>query len=186
MNMYIFEDEPCCAKLCPKLTFKQRLGGFVLCAAAGYILSFIGSLILFTGNITSFAVLYVIGNVIALCATGFLISPRSQCRKMWLKKRRVTTAIYLSLLIIVFSVAIAHQNVILVLFLLILEIIAGCWYALSYIPFGRKMMSTLLKNTICSPCNNVYEAIRPKKKSIFPKFKFVGLRKKKEYTFLPT
>jgi len=62
-----FQEESAFDKCCPKLTYQQRLYGFAGCAGLGYLLSFIGCMILVGGmtsaNITSFACLYVIGNV---------------------------------------------------------------------------------------------------------------------------
>jgi hypothetical protein len=70
-----------------------------------------GTLTLFGGltdaNVRTFVILYVIGNVIALCATGFLLGPKSQCMKMWDPTRRYSTAFYLVMLIIVLAVAVA-------------------------------------------------------------------------------
>lgn len=70
-----------------------------------------GTLTLFGGltnaNIRTFVILYVIGNVIALCATGFLLGPKSQCMKMWDPTRRYSTAFYLAMLIIVLAVAVS-------------------------------------------------------------------------------
>ncbi len=164
-------------------------------------------------HITSFAVLYCIGNALALLATGFLVGPRSQCRKMIDPTRRVSTAIYLSLLIIVFAVALAvsrrrrrrrsscccccccynydivisncirglsiylsltlslnlspslsiylqKQSIYLILFLLFLQILSGIWYSASYVPFGRNMIKTILKKTICKPCWDMYEEMK--------------------------
>eukprot|EP01041_Mallomonas_annulata_P000650 gene650-1259_t len=109
-----FQEEPACAKCCPKLTFKQRLIGFFGCAGFGYLLSIIGTLILIGGptaeNIRAFAVLYVFGNVIALMATGFLLGPKTQCIRMWDPTRRISTAFYLIMLIIVFAVALAVSS----------------------------------------------------------------------------
>jgi hypothetical protein len=57
------------------------------------------------------------------------------------------------MMIIVLIVALLKQNVFLVLFLLAIEIIAGAWYSLSYIPFGRKIVLQCLRKTkICFPC----------------------------------
>ena len=53
---------------------------------------------------------------------------------MWHPTRRYTTAFYLTMLIVVFAVAVAKVNQFLVLFLLIVEVCAGIWYAASYIP----------------------------------------------------
>jgi Got1/Sft2-like family len=119
-------------------------------------MSLAGTLTLIGGptskNITTFAVLYVMGNVIALLATGFLLGPKSQCIKMWDPSRRFTTAFYLAMLIIVFSVAVAKQHVALVLFLLFIQILAGIWYTASYIPFAQKMIIAFFRNTLCKPC----------------------------------
>ena len=57
-------------------------------------------------NLRTFAILYVLGNIIALIATGFLLGPASQCKKMWAETRRYSTAFYLIMLIVVFAVAI--------------------------------------------------------------------------------
>jgi uncharacterized integral membrane protein len=135
-------------------------------------------LVLFGGltnaNVRTFVILYVIGNVIALCATGFLLGPKSQCMKMWDPTRRYSTAFYLVMLIIVLAVAVSvstfsafpppltltwrqKQNIWLVLFLLFVEILAAVWYSISYIPFGRKIVITCMKKTVCKPCFDVYE-----------------------------
>lgn len=58
-------------------------------------------------NIRIFVALFVVGNVIAICSSGFLLGPRSQCRQMFHPTRRYTTLFYLATLIVVFSVAVA-------------------------------------------------------------------------------
>lgn len=63
------------------------------------------------------------------------------------------------MLIVVFAVAVAKQNVILVLFLLFIEILAGCWYAASYVPFGRKIILAFLRRTCCGPCFEAYDSM---------------------------
>jgi hypothetical protein len=56
--------------------------------------------------VRTFAILYVLGNIITLAATGFLLTPQSQWAKMWDPTRRYTTAFYLTMLVVVFCVAI--------------------------------------------------------------------------------
>ncbi len=98
---------------------------------------------------------------VALCATGFLSGPRAQCKKMWLPTRRWSTAFYLLMIIVVFVVALLKQNVFLVLFLLAIEIIAGAWYSISYIPFGRKIVLSFLRATgVCFPCFYVSDNVQ--------------------------
>lgn len=190
-----FQEEPACAGMCPKLTYQQRIIGFGCCAAIGWILSFIGTLTLIGGfsaeNLRTFVALYVIGNVIALCATGFLLGPKQQCIKMWAPTRRYSTAFYLIMLIVVLVVALTKQNIFLILFLLVIEIMAALWYSLSFIPFGRKMcLAFLRKIGICMPCFAVYDASKEaydqhnkEQKSQKSSFSVMGGEKKKESSF---
>jgi len=117
-----------------------------------------------SANITAFAILYVVGSIIALFATGFLLGPKTQCRKMWHPCRRYTTGFYLAMLIIVFSVAVAKQHVAIVLFLLLIQMCASFWYGISYIPFGRKMFCTAARQLPClQPCFAGYDHVFPPK-----------------------
>lgn len=173
-----FPDDPVCAECCPNLTYTQRLIGFCTCAGLGYVLSLVGTLNLIGGfsdeNVRMFAILYVGGNIIALCATGFLLSPKKQCINMWKPTRRFTTAFYLVMLIAVLVVALIkpHQSIFLVLFLLFIEVLAAIWYSASYIPFGRDfILSVLRKIGICFPCFAISDALREHLK---PKSTFFG------------
>ncbi|TFJ85970.1 hypothetical protein NSK_002790 [Nannochloropsis salina CCMP1776] len=146
--------EEVCA-MCPSLTYQQRMIGFVGCFCLGYLLSFIGTLSLISmtaDGIRNFAALYVVGNIIALCSTGFLVGPKSQCKKMFDKTRRYSTILYIIMLIVVFAVALARQNVFLVLFLLIIQVLVAVWYTLSYVPFGRQAVVGCMQNTLFKPC----------------------------------
>lgn len=179
MNLFESEENSCYDNLCPKLSLQHRLIGFITCGCIGYFLSFLGSISLFTGDVTTFAILYVIGNIIALCATGFFFGPKTHCKKMWNQDRRWSTAFYLSMLLIVFCVAITEQNVWLVIFLLIIQVLAGIWYAASYIIGGRAMIIAFLKSTCCGPCFKGYESV---KETVAPEptlFEKAGLTEKK-------
>jgi hypothetical protein len=155
-----FQEESAFAAFCPNLTYKQRIMGFVLCFFVGGLLSFSGTMTLFGGftakNVTAFAVLYVIGNCLALLATGFLVGPKKQCNKMMDDERKWSTFIYLSMLIIVFVVAMTHQPMAVVVICLFVQILSGIWYSASFIPFGRMLIKTALKKTICKPCWDTY------------------------------
>ncbi len=53
------------------------------------------------------------------------------------------------------------QHILIVLFLLFIEILAGTWYAISYIPFARKMVVTFLRRSpICKPCFQIYDDVQ--------------------------
>ena len=166
MKAAVFGEPSAFEMCCPNLTYTQRIIGFAICACTGYVLSLIGTLNLIGGftdeNVRMFALLYVGGNVVALCATGFLISPKKQCVNMWKPTRRFTTAFYLSMLIIVLVVAVIqpHKSIYLILFLLFVEVLAAIWYSLSYIPFGRDFVSSIMRKTgLCFPCYFVYDEV---------------------------
>lgn len=83
---------------------------------------------------------------------------------MWHPTRRYTTAFYLVMLIIVFSVAVAKQHVAIVIILLLIEMCAGFWYGISYIPFGRKMFCTAARQVPClQPCFQAKDHMFPPK-----------------------
>jgi len=156
-----FEDDSACAQCCPNLSYTHRLYGFFACSGIGFLLSSIGSAVLFSGfteeNITTFSILYIGGNVMSLGGTLFLCGPKKQCIKMWDKTRRFSTFFYLTMLIVVFAVAITKQIIWIILAMLLIEIAAAVWYSASFIPFGRAFIMTCLRGSICMPCAKVYD-----------------------------
>ena len=78
---------------------------------------------------------------------------------MWHPTRRYTTAFYLAMLIVVFAVALAKQPIGRIIFLLFIEILAGIWYAASFIPYGRKMILSFFRKTCCGPCCEAYDQV---------------------------
>ena len=161
-----FTEDSAFSMCCPNLTYRQRVYGFVGSCIVGWLLSLVGTLTLIGGptqkNIATFAILYVTGNIVALMGTGFLLGPATQCRKMWDATRRFSAAFYLSMLVVVFAVAVSGQHVGIVIAMLVIQVLAGSWYALSYVPFGRKMVIAFFKNTLCKPCCDAYESTRSK------------------------
>uniref|UniRef100_A0A7S2XXF0 Vesicle transport protein n=1 Tax=Fibrocapsa japonica TaxID=94617 RepID=A0A7S2XXF0_9STRA len=134
--------------MCPKLTMQQRVIGFCICFGLGYLISFLAVMSLIKANeegIRQFAILYIIGNIIALCGTAFLVGPKSHCKKMFHKSRRGAAAFYLLMLLVVLVAAVAGAHIILVLFLLLIQVCAAMWYMASYIPYGRRMIVSCLK-----------------------------------------
>ncbi|CAM9418043.1 unnamed protein product [Ascophyllum nodosum] len=138
-------DEMC--GMCPNLTFQQRVIGFAVCLGLGYLLSFMSTVSLWTADLTGFALLYCLGSLIAIGATGFLVGPKAQCKKMFHKNRRISCTVYLVLLVTVLVLALIGTPVGIVLLVLIIQMMAAIWYTASYIPYGRLM----IKNSVC-PC----------------------------------
>ena len=150
-----FEDEMC--SMCPSMTYQQRLIGFCICCGCGYALSFMGTLMLLSKDpwkkrVTNFAILYVFGNFIAIAATGFLIGPRRQCKKMFSKTRRFACIFWLLMLVVTFALGLSGVDVGWVLLALVIQVCAGIWYSASYIPYGRRMIIKLFQGTCFAPC----------------------------------
>ncbi|CAG8527568.1 3897_t:CDS:2 [Funneliformis mosseae] len=95
---------------CFKLSKKQRLYGFGICFALGFIISILSTLSLLTSNITGFAILYTIGNVISLMSTGFLVGFKKQIKTMFAPVRWFASLIYLGTLVLTLVVAFTVQQ----------------------------------------------------------------------------
>jgi hypothetical protein len=119
------------------LTRTQRLYGFVACLVAGFALSLLGSILLFLGQLASFAVLYTIGILVSLAGTGFLLGFASQLKLMFKPVRIVATLVFLASIALVFVGAFVIGNEVLCIVFVIIEYLAYTWYCLSYIPYAR-------------------------------------------------
>ncbi|KAL9715031.1 hypothetical protein Ac2012v2_001691 [Leucoagaricus gongylophorus] len=119
------------------LSKTTRLYGFIACLAIGFLLSLLGSIVLFLGQLGSFAVLYVFGTVISLIGTGFIIGFFKQLKLMFKPVRVVASIIFLASIGLVFVAAFVLHSDILCLIFVIIEYLAYTWYTLSYIPYAR-------------------------------------------------
>ncbi|CAL1704312.1 unnamed protein product [Somion occarium] len=119
------------------LTRMQRLYGFGGCLALGFILSILGTALLFVGQLTSFALLYALGTVISLIGTGFLIGFLKQFKLMFKPIRVVATIVFIASIVLIFVGAFVLKSGILCIIFVIIEYLAYTWYTLSYIPYAR-------------------------------------------------
>jgi len=108
----------------------------------GFVLSLLGSIMLFVGSLTSFAILYAMGTVITLIGTGFLIGFAKQVKLMFKPVRIVATIVFIAMIGMIFITAFVIKSDILCIIFVILEYLAYTWYTLSYIPYAR---SAILK-----------------------------------------
>lgn len=88
-----------------ELTRKQRFIGFGCCFVGGIIISFLSTILLATGSVSAFAVLYTVGNVISLAGTGFLVGFITQFKKMFDPIRLVASLIFLGSMVATLIVA---------------------------------------------------------------------------------
>lgn len=142
---------------CPKLTYQQRIIGFCVCCGVGYLISFMGTMLLAANGpdpdtIRNFSLLYIVGNFVAISATLFLIGPRRQCKKMFDKNRRFSCIFWLLTLIVTFAIAVAGVDVGFVILMIFVQISASIWYSASYIPYGRRMIVKIFQSTCFAPC----------------------------------
>ncbi|KAI9569058.1 SFT2-domain-containing protein [Boletus coccyginus] len=119
------------------LTRTQRLYGFVGCLVAGFALSLLGSILLFLGQLSTFAVLYTIGILVSLAGTGFLIGFASQLKLMFKPVRIIATIAFLASIALVFVGAFVIGSEVLCIVFVVIEYLAYTWYCLSYIPYAR-------------------------------------------------
>ena len=128
----------------PKLSFEDRVLGFVACFCIGLALSFscflsFGSVL--HGNFSPWALKYSLGNVLALCSTGFLVGPTAQLNKMNSPVRRGTSAVYLGSIVLTLFAAMVLRASFFTLLCMLLQFCALFWYCLSYIPWGRRLFT---------------------------------------------
>ncbi|KAF7311566.1 ER-Golgi vesicle protein transport Sft2 [Mycena kentingensis (nom. inval.)] len=126
------------------LSRTTRLYGFVGCLALGFLLSILGSIVLFLGMVTLFAFLYALGTIISLAGTGFLIGFLTQIKMAFKPVRVVATIILIASIGMVFVGAFVLGNDILCLILVIIQFLAYTWYSLSYIPYARTTIKRMV------------------------------------------
>ena len=148
------QSEQLMGGLCPQLTFRQRLFGFALCFCVGVTLS-VTSLFSFSqlllGHPTPFAIKYSVGNALSLVSMCFLVGPRRQLRNMTSSTRWIAALIYVVAMALTFVscfVFKAKGGALIVLICIIVQFCAMAWYALSYIPFGRKLFKSCLRSAV--------------------------------------
>lgn len=133
------------SSFCPKLSWEHRFIGWAICFGVGWILqivSFGRIMTVITSGPTKLAVMYTIGNLLALVSTFFFAGPRRQCKKMKHPSRWIASLIYLGAMVAtvaaVFVPAFPGQKIV-ILILIPLQWVSLVWYTLSYIPFGQRM-----------------------------------------------
>ncbi|OMP02244.1 Vesicle transport protein, Got1/SFT2-like protein [Corchorus olitorius] len=124
------------------LSTTQRMYAFAACLLSGLVLMFL-ALFVFAKPI-KFALLFTLGNVLAVGSTAFLMGPEQQLRMMFDPVRVYATAIYIGFVVLALICALWIQSKILTLLAIICEICALIWYCLSYIPFARRIVSDLM------------------------------------------
>jgi len=137
----------------PPLTWEQRLWGFGIFFGFGCLISFLSTFSLAQIMIrpSKFAMTYTLGNVLSICSLMFLMGPCNQIKKMFDSQRRIATSIYLGSMVITIFAVFKKLPSYFILPLIFFQFCALVWYSASYIPYGRDILVSCLKNA-CGCC----------------------------------
>jgi hypothetical protein len=133
------------------LSYKTRLMGCAACFVLGYIIMFMSLLTVsqLGRKPEKFAILYTLGNIIALMSTCFLWGPVAQVKNMFKPIRIIATVVYLVCIALTIFFAFKVQKTVPILLMIIAQFFAGFWYNISYIPFARSAVKKCLAG-ICT------------------------------------
>ena len=87
-----------------------------------------------------FAIIYTLGNILALFSSCFMWGPMAQLRDMFKPIRAWATALYLLCIVGTILLCIYYAKAPLILLLILLQCVAGFWYTISYIPYARTLV----------------------------------------------
>jgi hypothetical protein len=132
---------------CPKLSMKERAIGWLVCSVTGWVVSIIASISLVTSDdIIAFAILYSVGQILNICGSIFLSTPKGQWKAMTNKSRLVTSLVYIVSIILTLVIALTTKIKSLVFLFLIIQVLAYYWYTISFIPFGHRLAKGIFKS----------------------------------------
>ena len=146
------EEEPDCWKQMTEflgirsLSLKQRLYGFGICWALGFIFDGLGTALMFNLNI--FATFFTFGNICNLVGTFFLVGPVKQAREMFDPNRLIAAIIYLISMGLTLFAALYLRNFILAIIMVVVQSAALFWYLASYVPFARALIKRTLSTVV--------------------------------------
>ncbi|KIS70771.1 uncharacterized protein UMAG_10449 [Mycosarcoma maydis] len=130
-----------------ELTRQQRMIGFAACMLGGFVISLLGTVLLVTGSMAVFVILYSVGVLVSLTGTGFLIGFMKQFQQMFKPVRIAFTLVMIVAFVMVWVSVFAINSTILAIIFVIVLYVAFLLYSLSYIPwcidFIKRMVSKL-------------------------------------------
>ena len=123
------------------LSKTTRIYGFCGCTIVGFVMSLLGTIVLISGDLILFSLLFGLGTVVSLIGTGFLIGFFKQLKLMFKPVRVVASIIFLASIGLIFVGAFVIKSSILCLILVFVQYLAFLWYTLSYIPYARQLVA---------------------------------------------
>ncbi|XP_070560693.1 uncharacterized protein [Ptychodera flava] len=143
--------------MCPSLTKKQRIIGFMGCLAAGIfcfvVAGFFAPFILVKAR--KFALLYTLGSLFTISSFSLLWGPWNHVKHLFSAARLPFTTTYLGSMFATLYFAMVMKSTIFTVLSASIQIIALIWYVVSYIPGGQtglkfftKIFSTVVTKTV--------------------------------------
>lgn len=133
----------------PAMSFKERVLAFCFCMGLSFLIDMLswGSIVgILTGRPARFALTYTFGKILAFAGSGFLIGFERQAKSMFDSKRRWTSVIFLTAMVMVLVSALVFQNALMTLVFIVIEVSAFVWYVASYVPWGRNCLVGCIKS----------------------------------------
>lgn len=93
-------------------------------------------------NVTQFAILYSIGNILSLFSTAFIVGLSRQLKSMFAPERLVAVIVFFAALGGTILAAIKDRQTWCAI-MIIVQMISLLWYSLSYIPFARSFIISI-------------------------------------------
>lgn len=143
---------------CPSLSYETRLWAFLALAGIGVALSLFSTVFLFLNRLTSFAIYYSLGSIVALLSSFFLVGPCRQFSIMFAKNRWIAAVIYLVAIGLTLALAfdiidLGEENerlkYIAIIASILVQSLAAFWYGMTFIPYGRTVVKKLIAFTCC-------------------------------------
>lgn len=104
-----------------ELTRQQRIIGFAACMFGGFVISLLGTVLLVTGSLATFVVLYSVGVLVSLTGTGFLIGFMKQFKQMFKPVRIAFTLVMIVAFVMVWvSVFAVGSTLLAIIFVIVL------------------------------------------------------------------
>ena len=133
---------------CPVLV-QDVIKGFLICFILGFVLSILGSALMFLPKgMLMFALLYTTGNILSLASTLFLMGPWKQLKKMFHETRLLATIGVILFMILTLLAALKWHKKGLAILFCICQFLSMTWYSLSYIPYARDAVTKTVTSCI--------------------------------------
>jgi hypothetical protein len=137
--------------LCPDIPWVWRMVGFVVCGVIGWFLTFYATFAVLgvaAGNISSFAIMFSLSQILCYASFCFFSGPKSQVRDLKKPGRLLATLLMLVALIMTLVSSLFFKSFWLTLVFVILSVAAYIWYTCTLFPCGKRLCKNCFKAVV--------------------------------------